>query len=182
MAKTEHKSTSQPDHADPLDSLGAIYEDMYERVVDRFHKAKDKTAPQLLDWITEAKHKAMELDELTDEDAKKLTIWLKRDFDDMLHHLSETEAELEEWLGFEATLFKSTLIQKLLDVADKTTLELLRMKENIHQPSSYHTGEITGPGTLICDECQEILHFHQSGRIPPCPKCNSIRFHRILIE
>ena len=48
MAKTEHRPSSQPDHADPLDSLGAIYEDMYEHVVDRFHKAQNKTTPQIL--------------------------------------------------------------------------------------------------------------------------------------
>ncbi len=169
-------------HDDPLDSLGAVYEKMYERVAESLHNAKDKTAPQLREWIAEAKHKAIELDELTDEDAKKLGVWLKRDFDDMLHYLTETEGELKEWLGFEVTFLKSAFVQKLLETADKTTLELLRMKENIHQPSSYHTGELTGPGSLICDECQEILHFHKAGRIPPCPKCNSTKYHRILID
>ncbi len=173
---------SKPEHIDPLDTLGAVYETMYEHVVDRLHKAKDKTAPQLREWIAEAKHKAEELDELTDDDAKKLASWLKRDFDDMMHHLSETEGELKEWLGFEASLFKTALLEKLLEAADKTTVELLRMKENIHQPSTYHTGEFTGPGSLICDECQEILHFHQSGKIPPCPKCNSTMYHRILTD
>lgn len=176
---------NKPEHIDPLDTLGAVYETMYEHVVNRLHKVKEAAtdkAPQLQEWIAEARHKAEELDELTDEDAKKLANWLKRDFDDMMHHMSETEGELKEWLGFEATLFKSTLLEKLLEAADKTTVELLRMKENIHQPSTYHTGELTGPGSLICDECQEILHFHQSGKIPPCPKCNSTMFHRILID
>ena len=172
----------KPDHVDPLDTLGAVYENMYERVAESLHKAQDKTAPLLHDWIEEAKHKAVELDELTEEDAKKLTEWLKRDFDDMMHYLSETESEMKDWLGFETSFIKSLIIQKLLDTADKTTVELLRMKENAHQPSSYHTGEITGPGTLICDECQEKLHYYKAGRIPPCPKCNATKYHRIQID
>lgn len=167
---------------DPLDALGAVYENMYESVAESLHNAKDKTAPLLHDWVEEAKNKAVELDQLTEEDAKQLVEWLKRDFSDVIHYLSETENELEDWLGFEVTFIKSTIIQKLLETADKTTLQLLRMKENSHLPSIYHTGEITGPGTLICDECQENLHFHKAGRIPPCPKCNGTQFHRIQIE
>lgn len=172
----------KPEHVDPLDTLGATYENMYESVAEKLHTAKDKTLPLLHDWIDEAKNKAVELDELTEEDAKQLTEWLKRDYNDIIHYLAETESELEDWLGFEASLIKSTIIQKLLETADKTTVELLRMKANAHLPSSYHTGEITGPGTLICDECQEKLHFHKAGRIPPCPKCNSTMFSRIQID
>lgn len=182
MTKSENKLSKKSNHIDPLDTLGSVYEDMYESIVDSLQTAKNKTAPQLLEWISEAKQKAIELDELTDEDAKKLGLWLKRDFDDMLHYLSETEGELKEWLGFEVTLLKSTLIQKMLEAADKTTLELLRMKDNIHQPSTYHTGELTGPGTLVCDNCQEILNFYKAGKIPPCPKCSSTEYHRILID
>ena len=182
MSKSDNKSSKGTGHVDPLDTLGAVYEDMYERIADSLKTAKDKTAPQLREWIAEAKQKANEVEEITEEDAKQLATWLKRDFEDMLHYLSETEGELQEWLGFETVLLKTTLIQSLLDVADKTTVELLRMKENAHKPSDYHTGELTGPGSLICDECQEILHFHKTGRIPPCPKCNSTLYHRILID
>ncbi len=173
---------NKPDHIDPLDSLGAIYEKMYESVAESLHTAHDKTLPLLHEWIDEARDKAVELDELTEEDAKKLTEWLKRDYNDIVHYVAETEGELEEWLGFEATLIKSTIIQKLLETADKTTVELLRMKDNAHLPTSYHTGELTGPGTLICDECQERLHFHKTGRIPPCPRCNATLYHRIQID
>ncbi|MEE9491971.1 MAG: hypothetical protein V3W04_01145, partial [Gammaproteobacteria bacterium] len=44
--------------------------------------------------------------------------------------------------------------------------------------NTYHTGEVTGPGTLHCAECEEILTFHQPGKIPQCPKCHSTTYHR----
>ncbi len=172
----------KPIHVDPLDALGAAYETMYERVAENLHKAKEHTGPLLHKFIDEARDKAVELDELTEEDAEKLTIWLKRDLDDAIDHMAETDDRLKDWLGFETTLIESALLYLLLETADKTTLQLLRMKENARLPSVYHTGEVTGPGTLICDECEEKLHFHNASRIPPCPKCHKTTFHRILID
>jgi hypothetical protein len=172
----------KPPLVDPLDSLGAAYETMYEHVADNFHKAKDKTGPLLVKLIHEAKQKAEEIDDLTEEDAEKLTIWLKRDLDDVISYLSETEYALKDWLGFETSLLKNAMIHALLETADKTTVALLRMKENAHEPYDYHTGEVSGFGTLICDECGEKLHFHKAGKIPPCPQCHKTSFHRIQID
>ena len=171
-----------PIHVDPLDALGAAYETMYERVAGSLRKAREHTGPLLHKFIDEAKDKAVELDELTEEDAEKLTIWLKRDLDDAIDHMAETDDKLTDWLGFETTLIESALLYLLLETADKTTVELLRMKENARLPSVYHTGEVTGPGTLICDDCEEKLHFHNASKIPPCPKCHKTTFHRILID
>ncbi len=172
----------KPIHVDPLDALGAAYETMYERVAESLKNVKKHTGPLLHKYIDEARDKAVKLDELTEEDAEKLTVWLKRDLDDAIDHMAETDDRLKDWLGFEATLIESALLYMLLETADKTTVELLRMKENARLPSVYHTGEVTGPGTLICDECEEKLHFHQASRIPPCPKCHETKFHRILID
>lgn len=172
----------KPVHVDPLDAMGAAYETMYERVAERLKDAKEHTGPLLHKFIDEARDKAVKLDELTEEDAEKLTVWLKRDLDDAIDHLAETDDKLKDWLGFETTLLESAFLQMLLETADQTTLELLRMKENAKLPSTYHTGEVTGPGTLICEECGEKLHFHRAGHIPPCPQCHKTVFHRILID
>jgi len=169
-------------HVDPLDALGAVYENMYENVAEKLHKAKDKSGPLIHELVDEAKEKVKDIEEVTEEDAEKLGIWLKRDLDEVTNYLSETENAFKDWLGFETSLIKNEFIEALLDTADKTTLALLRMKENAHEPYSYHTGEIAGFGTLICDECGEKLHFHKAGHIPPCPKCHKTSFHRIQID
>ncbi len=169
-------------HVDPLDTLGAAYETMYEHVAENLEKAKDKTGPLIHQLVDEAKEKAKEIEEVTEEDAEKLGAWLKRDLDDVISYLSETEYAVKDWLGFETSLIKNAMIRMMLEAADKTTVELLRMKENAHKPYNYRTGEIAGFGTLICDECGEKLHFHKAGKIPPCPKCHKTSFHRIQID
>ena len=162
--------------------LSEVYETMYEQVAENLHKAKEKSGSLVHELIEEAREKAVKVEDIADEDAEKLVTWLRRDFDDVVNYVSETDYAVKDWLGFETSLIKSEFIQAMLNTADKTTLALLRMKENAHEPYEYHTGEIAGLGTLICDECGEKLHFHKAGHIPPCPKCRNTRFHRILID
>lgn len=169
-------------HKDTLDTLGEAYDTMYEHVSENLHKAKEKSGPVIHELIEEARQKVVELEDVADEDAEKLAKWLRRDLDDVISYLSETEYAFKDWLGFETSIIKRSLINAMLETADQTTLALLRMKDNAHEPYDYHTGEIAGYGTLICDECGEKLHFHQAGKIPPCPKCHKTRFHRIQID
>jgi len=167
-----------PIHHDPVDIIGEAYERMFERVMEDFRKAKEKTAPVLHRLIDEAKEKTSELEELTREEAEKLGEALKRDLADAGEYLAETGGDLKNWLGFETRLIEDRLLDLLLQATDKTTLELLKFKETAARRSTYHTGGITGPGTLICDACGEKLHFTRAGHIPPCPKCHATGFHR----
>ena len=167
-----------PQRHDQQDSLGKAYEKMLERAIDKFHGAEEKTAHLLHQLIDEARDKAVGLKEVSEEEAEKLANYLKRDLHDVADFLSKTGHELEDWLGFESTLVESSILDQLMKAADKTTLELLKMKEYAEQASSYHTGEVTGPSTLVCDQCGENLHFRRAGKIPPCAKCHATRFHR----
>ncbi len=169
-------------HVDPMGVLSEVYETMYEHVAENIHKAKEKSGSLIHDLIEEAREKAVKVEDIADEDAEKLAAWLRRDFDDVVNYVSETDYAVKDWLGFETSLIKNEFVKAMLDTADKTTLALLRMKENAHEPYEYHTGEVAGFGTLICDECGEKLHFHKAGHIPPCPKCHKTSFHRIQID
>ena len=165
------------DH-DPIDILADAYEKMFERAAEHFRNAEEKTGELLHSLIDEARETAVELKEISREDAEKLAAWLKRDLDEATGYLSETGHDLRDWLGFETTLVESGIVDLLLKAADKTTLQLLRIKEEARRASTYHTGEITAPGTLVCEQCGEKLHFHKTGRIPPCPKCHATNFKR----
>ena len=165
----EHKT-------DPLDVLGAAYEKLYEHIADDFHRLKDKSNPSLSDLVDGAKDKVIELEELTEKDIEKLTGWLKRDIGATISYINNKESELEEWLGYEASELESAALDLMLKVADKTTLELIELKEEAAQ--HYHAGEMTGPGTLICDSCAHKHHYYKPSPIQPCYKCHDKAFHR----
>lgn len=103
---------------------------------------------------------------------------IQRDLMDAAHHMSEKGKELKDWLGFDIALIKSELWLNFTEATDKTTLELLKLKQ-IAEKAPYHTGEIIGLGTLTCDQCKASLHFHKPGHIPPCSKCHGTNFHRL---
>ncbi len=163
---------------DPLDALGEVYEKLYENIVKGIRNAEEKSTAALHKIIEDARDTAVELGEVSKEEAEKLGDYLKRDLSDVIEHASKTGGELKDWLGFETTLLETEILDKLLDVADPTTVELFKLKLESRPTPTYHTGEITGPGTLTCDKCGEKIHFYRAGKIPPCPKCHETLFHR----
>ena len=163
---------------DPLDILGVAYETMLERSATEFRKLEKKTGPALHSLIDNAKAKAVELGEVTEDEAAHLAEYLKRDLSDASFYISEHGRELKDWLGFEDSLIAAELLDVFLQAADPTTVEMNELKLELAAQSIYKTGEVTGPGALACDECGEVLHFHKAGRIPPCPKCHKTSYHR----
>ena len=167
-----------PLHHDPVQIVGDVYEKLLERTLEAFKEAEKKTAPILHKMVDKARDKTIELKELSKEEAEKLSDYMKRDLTDAAGYLSETGDELKDWLGFETRLIEDKLFNLFAQAADKTTVELVKLKEKAKKASSYHTGEVTGPGTLVCEKCQAKLHFHKPGKIPPCYSCHATLFHR----
>lgn len=166
----------QPPH-DPIEAMGEAYERLLETAMEDLHKVEEKSGPVLHRLIDQAKEKLLEAEEYTEEELDKVSDYLKRDLIDAADYLSETGSDFATWLGFDIELIEDRLKELFSQAADQTTVELLQLKMQAER-RAYHTGEITGPGTLICDNCEEKLHFHRISRIPPCPKCRGTRFHR----
>jgi len=163
---------------DSFDVLARAYEKMFESAANGFHNAEKKSGQLLHELIDKAKEEAVELEEVSREDAEKLSNYVKRDLSKAASHMSVTGQKLKDWLGFETNLLETKLAEQLLRLADPTKVELFKLKLDAQQTPPYHTGEITGPGTLICDQCGEKLAFYRAGKIPPCPKCHATNFHR----
>lgn len=170
----------EPANKDPIDILGNAYERFYEYVAKNLHDAEEKTVSNYNKLIDEAKHKILEIKDITEQDAEKVAGWVKRDIADMTHYLEESGNEIKDWLGFEKTLLKTELLDLLLQSADKTSLKLFEINNKEYKSSKYTTGEVAGPGTLKCDACHNELHFKHAGKIPPCPNCNATSFHRYV--
>jgi hypothetical protein len=171
-------SMKDPLHHDPVDMIGEAYERMLERALEDLRAVREKTGPAFHDLIDKARDTAVELGELSRDEADRLSAYLKRDLSDAAGYLVETGDELKDWLGFETRLIESKAFELFMRAADKTTVELLALKEKVQAGPDYHTGEVTGPGTLVCDKCGARLQFHKPGKIPPCASCHASSFHR----
>ncbi len=155
------------------------YNRMLERVRGFLESVKDQNTPRFRQAVEHARDKAVELEELTLEEAQKIADYVRRDIEDAANYLSGEEVqELKDWLRFDIQLIEEQLAELFFSVADRTTVEILALERQLQQTVRYRTGEITGPGTLVCVSCGELLHFHKTSRIPPCPKCHHTVFKR----
>jgi len=169
---------TSPSAPDPVERLISAYENMLERVHAAWDRAEKGSLLSLRRNLSQAREKAVELGELTREEAEKVSGYLERDVKDAAGFLSTNERAFAEWLRFDLQLIEGRLEEMFANVADRTRLELQALARQADEASAYHTGEVTGPGTLICAACGKELHFHRTGHIPPCPQCRSTRYRR----
>ena len=161
------------------EKLVHAYNQMMIRVSEALTEAEKATEPLLHKAIGAAEEKAVELGEVTREEAIRIGEYLRRDLQDAGKYLASDEAqELKDWLLFDIEMIEAQLLDMFLSVADRAKLDMLDFEEDLAEASQYRTGEITGPGTLSCMGCGELLHFHAAGHIPPCPKCHDTYFIR----
>ena len=169
-----------PPKKDPIETVGEAYELLLEKAIQEAHKLEKKTGPVLHRVIDEVRADSKILEKYTQEQMEEVAGYLKRDLIDAAHYIEETKEDFKTWFGFDVGLIEDRLQDLFTQAADRTTVELLKFKaEASHE---YRTGEITGPGTLLCKECGEKLHFHKPGHIPPCPKCHHTAFGRISAD
>jgi len=168
-----------------VDKLTHAYNRMMERAKARFEELEQKEQellPQFQHSIEHAAEKAVELGELSRQEAGLLTAWLKRDVTDAGKFLAGTGQGLRDWLRFDLDLVEDRLLDLFRHAADRTRLDMLQFQETLAETARYRTGEITGPGTLRCDHCGEMLVFHTTAAIPACPRCGGIGFHRVVAD
>lgn len=153
--------------------LNNAYRKMLERTRETLDRTrKDGLLPTLEELIADAREKAVEIEELSVEEAEKIGNYLKRDLKDTAQFLQDSKKGLAEILSFDLELIEDKLLNVFSLMADHTKEELQRLKQQARQAEERHTGEITGLGTLVCTGCGQELHFHKPGHIPPCPKCH----------
>ncbi len=151
----------------------------YNRMMEQVRTLADHLGYQNLKHAIQlAKDKAVDLGELTREEAEQIGDYLVRDLEDAGQHLAESGGELKDWLRFDLQLIEERLLEMFALAADKTKLEFMQLAERARRASEYHTGNITSIGTLQCVSCGELLHFHATSHIPPCPKCHGNIFQR----
>jgi hypothetical protein len=127
-----------------------------------------------------SKEKAGKDSDLTSDEMDKVSGFVKRDIEHAAHGLSakEDKDSLSEWFKFDIELIENFTLDAFLSLADKTRLELAKI-EKIAETHTYRSGDITVPGTFICDDCGKEIAFKTPSEIPECPQCHGRTFIRI---
>ncbi len=168
------KTSNDDSHKNP-ERLVQAYDRLFERIAD----AKSHPDETLAQTLETARKKAVHLGEVTREEAQQVEEFLSRDLYSLGHYLAAGGHEVADWLRLETLLLEKEALSKLDDLADQLRVEFKHLKKAAKKLDEWQTGETTGIGTLQCKQCGQLIHFHKTGRVPPCPRCKTNTFQRV---
>ncbi|MDX1594181.1 MAG: zinc ribbon-containing protein [Gammaproteobacteria bacterium] len=160
------------------DRLVEAYNRMLERIHDTFRHTGESAVPALQKQIDHARETAVELGELSREEADRIGEYLRRDAEEVARYLEETRQDFRDWFRFDLQLVEQRFMQMFELMVDQTRMELDRLSQRAAGIEEFRTGEVAAPGSLFCAGCEKELHFHETGRIPPCPRCHGTVYRR----
>ena len=163
---------------DPVDRMVSAYEEMLGRIHEAAETTEKKTVPWLRETLSGARDKAVELEELTREEAEKISRYVERDLHEAASFLAETGQEFRDWVNFDWRLMQSRMLEMFAGMADQTSEAIRGFAEQARAASEYRAGEVMAPGVLECTVCGETVELDVTGVIPACPKCNATTFRR----
>ena len=152
----------------------------YSELLQHLHETMEETLHSFAEALEISKQKISKNKELTEKELGDVSDFVKRDVEHAAHGLSsETDKDsLSEWFKFDIELLENFALDAFLSVADKTRIELAKLQQ-LATKHSYQSGDITGPGTFICDACGKEIALKTPSEIPECPKCHAKTFVRI---
>jgi rubrerythrin len=152
----------------------------YTDLMEHLYLAMDNTLHSMADAWDIAKDNISKAGDLTKEEINTISDALKRDIESAAHGLPDKQDSnsLSEWFKFDIDLIENFTLDAFLSLADKTRIELAKLGEQA-KTHTYQSGEVTLPGTFICDKCGKEIAFKEPSQIPECPACHSKTFIRI---
>jgi hypothetical protein len=162
---------------DPVEAMGEAYELLLESALQKTRQS----GALVHQMIEECRGDIVALNKFGDHEIVMLEDYVRRDLMDAARYLDKTGNDLKFWLGFDVARVKREFWERFSEAADQAAIALHQFNEQAAN-AEYHSGELVGLGTLVCDQCGEKYHSHKPDRIPPCSKCNNTHFHRPNFE
>jgi gas vesicle protein len=162
---------------EPKDKLLQAFNHMIDELHATIEKAEEKIAPTLDEMITNAEKMSKQLYALTQDEIRLVSEHVKRDIAHAKEYMQSEGHELNQWLKFDIKQVEDKFADFLAQAADKNWLDFHAFKSG-QKNTLYRTGEICGPGTLRCLNCEQEMKITKNNRIPPCPKCHKTEFER----
>ncbi len=151
----------------------------YSQFMHHLHEAMEETLNSFTDAFETSKEKTRESSDLTHEELEQVSGHVKRDIEHAAKNLAAHDNNsLSEWLKFDIKLIENLTWDAFLSVADKTRIELAKLKHDAQTHQKYESGSITIAGTFECDDCGKEISFKTTSHIPPCPTCHNHTFVR----
>lgn len=152
----------------------------YHQVIDFLSERLRQGERDIEHLMTEADQKLTALGDLTRHEIEEIKQALYRSLNATLINATTTEESGEAKISDSVMLrvLKESLWQELADITDKTQLEWREVLNEISHHGVYHSGEVVGLGTMICEKCQYRIDIYTPEVLSRCPQCDYDQFQR----
>ena len=153
-----------------------LYEKLAIRSKELIEEAKEKTSGTIDKAIEKAKEEMVVAGDFSHDQGEKLKAFLKRDLEVTRKGVKAAGKVAKEALEPHRLVAgaQGTLATMLEVVGEKLETWGEKLEANL----DYKTGELSTPGSLTCKKCGNVIKIHETGHIPPCPKCRGVEFHK----
>jgi len=152
------------------------YEKLASRTRELFEQAREKSASGLDSALDHAKDELVAAGEFSAKQGERLRKYVRRD----LNATSEDVQKLLEKIqkGTHPSRVGAGFLGLVHHVSESLGSAFDKLATKTEEKLTYHTGEISGPGTLICTKCSKAHHLYHTGRVPPCSGCKRTEFRK----
>ncbi len=113
----------------PANHLISAYNQMMQEMRKAFEQTEANTM-SLQKALNLAKHQAVDLGEVSVEEAHELGEYIKRDINDAAEFMMESSTEFYDWLTLDIETIERKVIDLFLSVAEQTRVELERFSQS----------------------------------------------------
>ncbi|VUD68911.1 hypothetical protein TDB9533_04271 [Thalassocella blandensis] len=177
MANDQHQQKDKQEDAHSNEHIADIYEKLAERAHQIFRDSSEKTLASLEVAIEKAREGLVKAGEISQSESQRLKEYLRRDIEQGAKYFDTFKEQASEKL--QPGRVRANLLDLTSTLAHSASHLFDKLGEWADSTASYHTGQVTGPGTLMCRHCSKEMNFKKSGNIPPCPSCKKTEFRRI---
>ncbi len=149
----------------------ADYEDLLASLLQTLKHSPEELS-NALDKSVEVLQAA---NELTKDEIALVSAYVKADLKSFAQEYEESRSG-----SFYLTISNS-IWQGLLDITDKTKLEWMELSQELEHQGVYHTGEVIGLGSLVCENCGNKTQYTHPTIIEPCYQCGGEAFSRVAL-
>lgn len=173
MQDQEHGSNPDGEQTENRANLVDLYEKMSRSFKENLERAGTLTEDAFEKALKESVDWAGKLREHYSEDISRVSGFIRRDWHDAIRVSRERTRRSLDLDRLQAGVMD--LLSRLAKIAGA---QLEGFANRLNDRLTYESGEITGPGTLQCAQCEQVLAIEKTTRIPPCPKCQHTLFRR----
>lgn len=171
-------SDTDPKPSEQEARLSHAYERMLERTREFLSDAGETAGEGIRKAVDTAKEKAVELGELTHDEAETVAYFVTKDLHAAGDYVAQKGRSIAEWFTLGVDKIGGTVVDVFSGLYEKASVRVTHLRKAGLNYGEWKTGEITGPGTLQCTGCGQKMTKHKVGPIPPCPKCHNTTFKR----